>query len=241
MAEAYATVYDLTLERCTIENAQADDGVNVKFAQATIKNSIFRRQSSDALDLDFVSGTVSGNSFLENGNDGIDLSGSEVRIENNVMRGSGDKGVSVGEASKPVIVNNLIINGNIGIEVKDLSEATIGNVTIVGNKVGLNAYRKKEIFGGGYGRVYNSIIWNNEAAVEHDEFSSFEISSSVVAGGFGGRGVVDLDPQFRDVAGFNYAVGNGALGQTFDAAAATQYGWSGAATIGADPSRLPRL
>jgi len=239
MLSSYHT--DLTLEGCTIEGAQADDGVNVKFAQATIKNSIFRRQSSDALDLDFVSGTVSGNSFLENGNDGIDLSGSEVRIENNVMRGSGDKGVSVGEASKPVIVNNLIINGNIGIEVKDLSEATIGNVTIVGNKVGLNAYRKKEIFGGGYGRVYNSIIWNNEAAVEHDEFSSSEISSSVVAGGFGGRGVVDLDPQFRDVAGFNYAVGNGALGQTFDAAAATQYGWSGAATIGADPSRLPRL
>lgn len=239
MLSSYHT--DLTMERCTVESGQADDGINVKFAEATITNSVFRHQSSDSIDFDFVTGTVSGNLFLETGNDSVDISGSQVRIENNVMRGSGDKGVSVGEESQPVIVNNLIINGNIGIEIKDLSEATIGNVTIVGNKVGLNAYRKKEIFGGGHGRVYNSIIWDNEVPVKYDEYSSIEVSNSVVAGGGQGSALIDVDPQFRDVASFNYAVGNSALGQTFDAAAAAQYGLSDAATLGADPALLPAL
>ena len=236
MLSSYHT--DLTMERCTIQGAQADDGVNVKFARANIIDSEFMRQSSDALDLDFVSGVIRGNIFLDNGNDGVDISGSdELRIENNIMRGSGDKGISVGENSRPVIVNNLIINGNIGIEVKDLSEVVIGNVTIVGNQIGLNTYRKKEIFGGGVARVYNSIIWDNEIQLEHDEFSSLEVHSSTVRGG--GQGSIDVDPQFANPNQLNFTVTNTALVETFDSAAAAAYQLSGHATLGADTVRLP--
>lgn len=158
---------NLRLVHSIIRNGNSksgDDGVNVKYSRATITHNLFSKNKFDALDLDFVNkkSIVENNTFENNGNDGMDISGtSGLIIKNNTIRKSGDKGISVGEKSDITILNNTIEETQMGIAVKDTSVAHINHNNITKNKVGVAAYNKKELFGGGTAKIYNSLFTDN--------------------------------------------------------------------------------
>ncbi|PIS04810.1 MAG: hypothetical protein COT81_04660 [Candidatus Buchananbacteria bacterium CG10_big_fil_rev_8_21_14_0_10_42_9] len=186
---------DVVIERLTASRANADDALNVKSAKAKLSNSTFTVNSADAVDFDFIKeGEISNNLFVNNGNDGIDLSGSTVLINQNTIHGSGDKCISVGERSvDTVIYNNVLNECLIGIEIKDASDVQIINNVIVNNDIGLNAYVKKPVFGGGVGRVYNSIIWDNQIDVQVDEQSEINVNFSDIKD-YEGEGNINIYP-----------------------------------------------
>jgi parallel beta-helix repeat protein len=166
---------DVTIENCQFKYAKSDDGLNVKYANATIKNSLFEKNGSDALDLDYTTGEVLENNFFDNGGDGADISGSNILIQNNTIKNSGDKGISVGERSTPKIYNNLIENCVIGIAIKDDSQAEIADNKIIKNKTGIAAYLKKPLYiTGGYAKIFRTNLLDNEQETEIDEFSRIE-------------------------------------------------------------------
>ena len=78
---------------------------------------------------------------------------------------------------------------------KDLSSPSIINITAVDNGIGIGVYGKKDIFGGGIPRIFNSIIWGNKQEVEVDQASLVEISHSIVKGGWQGQDVRSEDPK----------------------------------------------
>ncbi|PJC30512.1 hypothetical protein CO051_05300, partial [Candidatus Roizmanbacteria bacterium CG_4_9_14_0_2_um_filter_39_13] len=142
-----------------------DDAVNIKYGKAVIQGNRFYENTYDGLDLDFVKkgSIVSGNSFEKNGNDGMDISGTtDLIIKNNKIRASGDKGISVGENSHITIINNSIEDTQMGIAVKDNSTVILNHNNIVNNSVGAAAYNKKELFGGGHIKVYNTLFKENK-------------------------------------------------------------------------------
>jgi len=171
MLSAYRS--DIEISNSWFHRAGADDALNVKTAQVTVKDSFFIKNSADAIDFDFIkSGEVSGSQFLDNGNDGIDLSGSTIVIEDNQIIRSGDKGISVGERSIGTIIReNTIDSCDIGVEVKDLSDIDVTNNAISNNGIGINAYQKKEIFGGGRVEVGDNTFLNNDEDTRADEQS----------------------------------------------------------------------
>ncbi|MBT6068535.1 hypothetical protein HOG48_02145 [Candidatus Peregrinibacteria bacterium] len=154
-------VGNITVANSKFEGSQSDDGLNIKYATATIVDSVFENNSADAIDLDFVVGTVKNSTFDGNGNDSIDTSGSTVVIRENIIKKSGDKCISVGENSSATVENNLLSQCNIGIEAKDLSKVTATNNIFDGNKTALNAYQKKEFFGGATINVIDSVFKDN--------------------------------------------------------------------------------
>jgi len=122
---------------------------------------VFEDNQGDAIDYDFMEGEIRGNYFNNNGNDAMDTSESVTRIMDNVVEGAGDKCLSIGERSNVVVINNLFKSCKVGVEVKDLSEPVLINNVITGNEIGINSYQKKEIFGGGHGKIYNTLLVEN--------------------------------------------------------------------------------
>lgn len=180
---------DLTLMNSRIAHSHSDDGLNVKYGLVKILNNHFENNSFDALDLDYCTGEIAENVFINAmtpDGDGIDLSGSTLLLRGNTIRGFGDKGISIGERSRPVIFDNLIDGNNIGIAIKDLSETEIYSSTISGNQTGISLYQKKPHFGGGNGKLFNSILANQDD-IEMDNKSTLEAfnSSSATEAGYG--------------------------------------------------------
>ena len=189
---------DSIVKHSIFRDAQGDDALNIKYASSTISYNLFADNSADAIDYDFSGGTIEHNKFIDNGNDGIDTSGSDVLIQYNYIATSGDKCMSIGEKSTSVIFNNVLNNCLIGIEVKDLSTPIIINNVIVNNDIGINEYQKKPIFGGGMGKVYNTIIWDNKESVTLDDVSRIEIINSSVEGDYDGEGNFAQKPIFNE-------------------------------------------
>ena len=190
---------DVRIENSFFSRAFADDSINVKNAVSEIVSSDFRNNSADAIDYDFIKeGMVADSRFFNNGNDSIDLSGSTVLISGNFIEKSGDKCVSIGEKSlKPIIYNNVLNGCDIGVAIKDLSEALIVNNVIINNRSALEANQKKPVFGGGFAKVYNSIIWNNQNDIVTDPLSKIEIFNSNVKKQSTENKNFDHDPAFN--------------------------------------------
>lgn len=224
---------DADISKCAFSSANADDAVNLKYSDVSVRDNRFSDNPSDALDCDFCTGSLEGNHFARNGGDSIDISGSRILIARNVIEGSGDKGVSVGERSYPSIFDNLLVKNAIGIEVKDLSEASIVHNTIVKNGIGLSAYIKKDIFGAPTADVVNSVIWDNDTAFQIEGASSLSISHSVVQGGYDGEAVLDRDPQLRDEGRRSFVPGDPSLAELVDTEVAKDYSWPSGRTLGA--------
>jgi len=185
----------VTIEHSEFTRAHADDAVNINYGLATIRQSRFTHNQFDALDIDVTDSTITHNLFEDNGNDGIDISGARPFIAHNMIFRSGDKCISVGEDSQAIIYNNLLIGcQGYGVAVKDSSAPFIAQITAVHNTVGVGVYEKKEIFGGGTPRIFNSLIWGNGNSIAVDERSAMQISHSVIMGGWEGEGNSDLDP-----------------------------------------------
>lgn len=154
-------VDDVVVAHSKFSGAMADDALNFKYSNSVVRDSLFEGNSADAIDFDYMEGEILDCEFRDNGNDSIDTSGSITLISGNVIMNSGDKCMSFGEESKPRVFNNLMEGCKIGVEVKDLSAPEIVNNTIVGCEIGINSYQKKEVFGGGHARVWNTLFLRN--------------------------------------------------------------------------------
>ncbi len=192
---------DAVLSHATIAESHSDDGVNLKYANIEVANSLFKNNSADGLDLDYDSGVVRDSIFTNNGNDGIDLSGSKIVIKNNRIQGSGDKCISIGENTIDTVVFNTIMDGcHIGVQAKDNSRPVIINSVIINNDIGIDAYQKKAIYiTGGHPTVYNSIIRDNKEQIKQDEFSDIKISFSNVSVQTGGKNNFDEKKNYLDI------------------------------------------
>lgn len=168
-----------TVRNCEFLDASkkgGDDAVNFKYSSSSIRDSTFKNNRGDAIDYDVMSGEILNNRFEDTLNDAIDVSNSSTVIKDNFVRDSGDKCISVGEKSNVEIVNNILDSCNIGIEIKDLSDPLITNNVISRNQLGVNLYMKKEEFGGGRGRIYNTLFVGNNKDVAENASDGSEIS-----------------------------------------------------------------
>ncbi len=166
---------DLEIEDSRFFNMQSEDGVNLKYGKLAMSRTVFAANDSDAIDIDFGEGFVKDCKFIDIGGDGIDMSGSVVTISGTTFLRVSDKGISVGEKSSPTIYDNLISGCDIGISIKDLSYARIAHCTLVGNRIALEAKRKKAMFGGASGEVYNCVFAQNQNLLLEDYFSRDQV------------------------------------------------------------------
>lgn len=169
---------DVDLEHCRISDAQADDGLNIKNSNFSIKQCSLVDNSSDAFDGDWVKGRITESFFFNNGGDGIDVSGSDLTVDHCLLKKMGDKAMSMGEKSRLVAFNNVIQQSVIGIASKDKSQIEVYACVIEGNNTAIALYRKKQIFGGAGGRVVGCLFWRNDKNFEMDNESSCEVISS---------------------------------------------------------------
>jgi len=170
---------DAVFEGCTIEQAQGDDGLNVKDGAVTVRDCVFLKNSSDGIDLDVCKGVVEDCRFEDNGGDGVDLSWSTVTIRRNLLARCGDKGISVGEKSSPLIHDNIIRGCVYGVAVKDLSRVRILFTTFAENRMALGLYQKKPVFGGGRAEVANCVFLRDKEVAKLDEQSTLTLTGCV--------------------------------------------------------------
>lgn len=196
---------DVQISHCRFSGASGDDSLNIKYSEnSLVEKSEFIDNQFDAIDSDYSDLVIDNNRFINNGNDAIDISGSKPVIKNNFIKKSGDKCISLGEDTKAVIFNNILLVCDTGIAVKDLSEPLIANNLISGNKKGIDIYQKKQIFGGGFPKIYNTIIWDNQEQIVLDEKSAIEIFHSDIQGGYKGADNFEQKPVFQNPEQENY-------------------------------------
>ena len=161
-------------------NSYAEDALNVKKSDITLKNSHFSYSKSDALDLDWVNGIIENCFFNNISNDGIDLSGSEININNSKFENIQDKAISVGEQSKVNIDKIIIQNSNYGVVAKDLSIVRLTNSELNSNIIAIAAYRKKPLFGGGSISIMNTKFKDNQNQYSLDSYSKIYIDNKAL-------------------------------------------------------------
>ena len=135
-------------------NSQSDDGINIKYSDVEIKNSIFMNNKGDQIDLDYCNGVFINNNLIFEKNeisnnletDGLDISGTDIDIKDNIFDNFSDKGISVGEKSYPFISMNIFNNNNLALAIKDSSIAKIENNTFNNNKIDISLYIKKKLY-----------------------------------------------------------------------------------------------
>ncbi|MAD57622.1 MAG: hypothetical protein CMK44_03495 [Porticoccus sp.] len=145
---------DVEIKNSVFEDSESDDGLNIKYGNIKIKDSIFRNNIGDQVDLDFTKGDVSNNLFFINNayknfisSDGLDISGSNVKITNNRFENMTDKGISIGEQSVALVSKNEIKGNNIGIATKDSSDVCLENNNLRNNIIDIAGYIKKKMYG----------------------------------------------------------------------------------------------
>ncbi len=156
---------DILVEDSYFGYSHSDDGLNFKYSNSKVINSIFEKNSADAIDFDFMAGEVRGNTFLENGNDSVDTSGSTTFIHDNYIYKSGDKCMSFGENSKTIVINNILDGCFIGVECKDLTTSVMINNAIINNKTAFNSYQKKDFFGPAHCEFHNTVFAGNDRGI----------------------------------------------------------------------------
>ncbi len=147
---------DINIKNSIIENADAEDAINIIHSKFLIDNLKIINSKSDAIDLDFSNGIIKNSFFINNGNDGIDISAGNVKLENVNINKSGDKGISIGEKSSVYLNFAKINNSFIGLAVKDQSKLSVDNeniqslnegLMIKNSEYGIALYQKKSEFG----------------------------------------------------------------------------------------------
>lgn len=173
---------NIYMDSCAVQTCLADDGINFKRSNVTIKKSKFINNNSDHIDLDFCNAIIESSEFInfdgDNSGDGIDLSGSSVIMKNNDIRYCGDKGISVGEKSSVLIYGNSIEDNQIGIAVKDSSRALILENIFDSNVINISCYVKKGIFSGGLAYLYSNINLPTES-IKLDDLSDYYNLSAI--------------------------------------------------------------
>ena len=153
---------EVAIEDSYFGYSHSDDGINLKYSDSKILNSVFEKNMADGIDFDFMAGEIRGSQFIENGNDAIDTSGSTTLIQDNYIYKSGDKCMSFGEKSKTRVVNNLLEECFIGVECKDSTTSVFIANKFLRNKTAINSYQKKDFYGPAHCVFYNSVFEANE-------------------------------------------------------------------------------
>lgn len=156
---------------------------------------------SDCIDYDFESTpqSVIRDCLVEKNeeDDGIDLGSAPALVDNVVIRDiRAGKAVSIDGEVTPVLRGVLIYDCKQGIVVKDSSTPVMSHVTITRCERGVDCYQKVSGQGGGHGTGDSMIVWGNDAPVVLDAHSTFDMTFSMVAGGYPGEGNLDFDPLF---------------------------------------------
>ena len=166
----------VTISDSTIAGAQADDGLNIKYApRVVIRNTRFEDNTADHVDLDYCDALVVGCEFSNSGDangDGLDLSGSNVVVYRNTFENLRDKGVSIGERSRAYVLFNQLSGNNLGVAVKDSSVAYLCGNDYRGNAVDVTLYRKKNIWGGATAYLLSSAGPSADLVYQTDELST---------------------------------------------------------------------
>ena len=166
---------DTQINNSIISSNNADDGLNIKYANILIENTKFLNNAADQFDCDFCTGIVKNNLFTYeqskspnlDGGDGLDFSGSKVLIINNQFQGLKDKGISIGEQTDAILFNNILSYNNISIAVKDNSHVFIIQNIFDNNNLAVNTYQKKSLFGPAY-----SYFWGNKYQANKKDYES---------------------------------------------------------------------
>lgn len=137
-----------------VRNGRADDGLNIKYAEVVIENSVFENNYADQVDVDVAHGVIEGNRFeihrkgSDNG-DGLDVSFSDVLVADNLFSGLTDKGLSVGEKSHILVKDNRFLRNRLAVAVKGSSRAVLDGNVWNENGMVIFAYKKQKVFSGG--------------------------------------------------------------------------------------------
>ncbi len=166
---------DLEIEHSTFTDMHSEDGMNLKNGNIIMRDCVFTRNDSDAVDIDFGVGLIENCRFSDISGDGLDISGSLLTVTGCVFENVADKGFSVGEKSEPILTNSLFKGCDIGMSIKDLSLVRASHCTFVENRLAVEAKRKKPMFGGGSGEIWNSVFFGNKFLLEEDFFSSQQV------------------------------------------------------------------
>lgn len=145
---------NVTIDNSYFSKSISDDGINIKYSNVAIYNSVFFNNSGDQIDLDYCNGILENNIFQvdkEFNNkwvtDGLDVSGSKLKIHLNSFYGLSDKGLSIGEKSKVIVLNNKFSENNMASAVKDSSHACFEKNTFINNGLDITGYIKKKMYG----------------------------------------------------------------------------------------------
>jgi hypothetical protein len=160
-----------------IANAKGDDGLNIKYCNLNLRNSIFINNSSDAIDADFSYGSIKKSVFKNNLGDAIDFSGGNFLLTDNRVLNSGDKGISVGEQTLVILQNNLIEKNVIGCASKDGSKVYINGGAFYNNNKNIDIYCKKDYFGGSEVILPKNLYQKYKDSIFIDKFSNISLTS----------------------------------------------------------------
>ena len=192
---------NINMDSCVVRDCVADDGLNFKRSNVTIRHSEFINNSSDHIDLDFCNAILESNVFDnfdgDNVGDGIDLSGSSVIIKNNEISYSGDKGISVGEKSSVLISGNSLEHNQIGIAVKDSSRAVISENIFDSNEINISCYVKKGIFNGGVAYLYSNLNLPTKS-IKLDDLSDYYNLSAIKLKSFESK-IISIDQYLENL------------------------------------------
>jgi hypothetical protein len=183
---------DLVLSHTILRGSHADDSLNAKYAEVTIRHCAFLDSAADAVDLDWVEGSIAHSLFAGMGpeGDGVDVSGSRVVVKESVFSNAQDKCLSVGERSSVAVRGVLLRSCSVAVASKDLSRTELRESVLLDNERDLAAYRKKPVFGGG--RILGSDLLLVEArsGAHCDAESEIVVEDSMWIGGV--RGDIEL-------------------------------------------------
>ncbi|MCB0755890.1 MAG: hypothetical protein H6602_02895 [Flavobacteriales bacterium] len=138
------------LSNSIFRNSHGDDGLNLKFCKAEIRDCQFYLNNADQVDLDFCIAKVFDCSFRPSGidanGDGLDFSGSYAFVSGCNFEGFEDKSMSVGERSLVFVEDNTFKSNNWSICAKDQSNVYANNNAFEDNAVNYIGYVKKNMF-----------------------------------------------------------------------------------------------
>lgn len=139
---------DVEIINTKIENAFAEDALNIVKSNFLIDNLSIDKTISDGIDSDFSTGVIKNSLFSNISGDAIDFSGSKSEVHNTKFFNIKDKAISSGENSIINLKNLEINNIGVGIASKDGSITKLDGAVISDYKLSaLMTYNKKSFYG----------------------------------------------------------------------------------------------
>ena len=135
-----------TLHNLSVEQATAEDALNIVNSQTNATNINISKSLSDAIDIDFGYFQFDKISCLDIKNDCLDMSGADAKGNELIAGIVTDKAISLGEKSILNLKTLKVYNSEIGLVAKDGSFANISNFYANKTRLHIASYTKKNMF-----------------------------------------------------------------------------------------------